>query len=181
MYLTSHETERLHIRPLKFDDIPIWKTFFEDNPKLSFLPLDSQKNSQEHAEEWLMYQYKRYEENRYGHLALICKDTCEFVGQCGLLTQEVDGEEVLEIGYHILPAYWGNGYAPEAAQFMRDFAFTNKLTDKLVSIIDIRNTASQRVAEKNGMKKGKQTKYWGLDVNVYEITKEEWLMLMNRN
>ena len=43
--------------------------------------------------------------------AIIEQATGKPVGMIGLLTQLVDGVDELEIGYHLLPAAWGNGFA----------------------------------------------------------------------
>ena len=45
-----------------------------------------------------------------GLLAVIEKDSGEFIGQCGITKQEVDGESVFEIGYLIRRKYWHMGY-----------------------------------------------------------------------
>jgi RimJ/RimL family protein N-acetyltransferase len=102
--------------------------------------------------------------------ALIHRQTGAFIGQCGLLAQEVDGVQELEVGYHIFYKYWGQGYAPEAAKGFLQHAFENKLADSLISIIDVRNLKSQRVAEKNGLVREKQTRWSELDVFVYRIS-----------
>ncbi|WP_445589469.1 GNAT family N-acetyltransferase [Sunxiuqinia sp. A32] len=171
MYLDGAETERLRIRKLELSDIAIWESFFENNDYLPYLGLDLSSDKKAQAKEWIEIQLRRYQEKRYGHHALIDKQTNQFIGQCGLLTQEIDGKTEIEIGYHILPAYWGKGYATEAANKFRDYAFQNNLCNSLISIIDIRNIASQKVAEKNGMRKTRQIKYHGLDVFIYRIDK----------
>jgi len=177
MYLNNSQTKRLQIKALSHEDDRKWEAFFINNPSLPFLGIDLSPTPEEQAKSWIQYQLDRYESGRYGHHALLKKESGEFIGQCGLLTQEINGEEVLEIGYHILPKYWGNGFATEAAIKFRDYAFESNLCEGLVSIIDIRNIASQKVAEKNGMKRGPQVSYHGLEVYVYEITREEWLCL----
>lgn len=174
MYLNGHESLRLKFRPLQIDDIDIWQNFFIDNPSLPYLGFDINHDILSLSQGWIESQLKRYSENRYGHLALIDKASQEFIGQCGLLTQTVDNENLIEIGYHILPQYWGNGYATEAATTLKNFSFENQLTDKLVSIIDVRNRASQNVARKNGMRPLYEIKYQGLDVIVFGIKLAEW-------
>jgi [ribosomal protein S5]-alanine N-acetyltransferase len=169
MYLTGTKTDRLSIRALEFSDITAWESFFDNNPALPYLGLDLSKNKQEQSQEWIQWQLKRYDENRYGHHALIHQQTNELIGQCGLLSQEIDGKKEIEIGYHILPKYWGHGYATEAAKKFRDYAFENKISDSLISVIDIRNKASQNVAKKIGMTNEKQIKYFDLDVFIYRI------------
>ena len=53
-----------------------------------------------------------------------------------------------ELGYHIVRAEWGHGYATEAALACRDWFFANTTRDRLVSIVWPPNTASRRVSEK---------------------------------
>ena len=106
---------------------------------------------------------------------LIDKATNEFIGQCGLLVQEVDGAEELEIGYSILPRHWNKGYATEAAIKCRDFAFSNAFKDSLISIVHIENFKSEKVALKNGMIKIHQTIFKESPVNIFRINKVDWL------
>jgi RimJ/RimL family protein N-acetyltransferase len=174
MYIEHALTKSLEIRPLSMSDAGDWEFFFKNNDSLPYLGIDLEVDDKTQSREWIESQLKRYRENRFGHCALINKSTGKFIGQCGLLTQEIEGVKEIEVGYHILPEYWGRGYATEAAKFFRDFAFENDLTDSLISVIDIRNTGSQNVAQKNGMKNTKQIKCYGLDVFIYRITKEEW-------
>jgi [ribosomal protein S5]-alanine N-acetyltransferase len=173
-YLQKHFSERLSIRPLVKEDIGIWKTYFEDPEYLKYiiLPVQEGLSSYEKAEFWFNKQFARYEENRFGLMALIEKDTNQFVGQCGLLKQELEGEPVLEIGYHLLQPYQGKGYATEAAQFFKKLGFDNCYSNELVSIIDIGNLPSEKVAVRNGMTKWKTTiDYFNLRVNVFRIVK----------
>ncbi len=175
MYAHGKSTERLLIRQLEESDISIWTNFFIDNPSLPYLGIELDKTPEDNAKEWIEWQLKRYEENRYGHHALVNNGTGEFIGQCGLLTQTVEDKQEIEIGYHILPEFWGNGYATEAARFFRNFGFEHEKLDHIISVIDIRNIASQKVAEKNGMTRGRQIKYYDLDVFIYQIAKSDWL------
>lgn len=177
MYPFNRTTSRLQIRALRKEDSSWWQEFFQNNPSLPFLGIDLSPGPEEQAKSWIQYQLDRYDSGRFGHHALIEKASGEFIGQCGLLSQEINGQQVLEVGYHILPKYWGKGYATEAAMKFRDYAFESDLCEQLVSIIDTRNVASQRVAEKNGMRRGDQVSYHGLDVFVYTIDRERWLEL----
>jgi RimJ/RimL family protein N-acetyltransferase len=169
MYLD--ETERLFIRKLEPYDAKEWESFFENNPSLPFLGIDLNPDNEINSINWINFQLERYKNNRFGHKALVAKQNNKLIGQCGLLSQEVYGKAEIEIGYHILPKYWGNGYATEAAGKFRDYAFNENLSNSLVSIIDIKNIASQRVAQKIGMKRIKQIKYSGLNVYIYRIYK----------
>lgn len=156
------------------EDILRWVEFFSEKETTEFFPNLEGDTNEEKAKAWIEKQFTRYKENRLGLQALIHKQEKYFIGQCGLLTQEVDGIMETEVSYHLLKRYWGNGYAPEAARMFINFAFANNLADSVISIIDIRNRNSQRVAEKNGLKIDKQTKWRELDVYIYRIRKNEW-------
>ena len=177
MYADGKSTKRLLIRKVVESDIDIWKNFFIDNPSLPYLGLDLTKSPYDNAKDWVEFQFKRYEESRYGHHVLVEKDTGEFVGMCGLLTQMVEEKKEIEIGYSLLKKYWGRGYASEAAKFFRDFGFEHEKLDQLISVIDIRNIPSQKVAVRNGMFIDRQIKYHDLDVYIYQITQDEWKLL----
>ena len=56
-----------------------------------------------------------YEKYGFGLWAVIDKNTNEFLGQCGLTIQNIDGKEYLEIGYLFKKKHWHKGYATEAA------------------------------------------------------------------
>lgn len=80
------------------------------------------------------------------------KSTATVIGHCGLLAKEVDGQNRVELVYVIAAAFWGRGYATEAAMAIRDYAFQTLKVVRLVSLIDPLNTASEKVAMKVGMK-----------------------------
>ena len=107
------------------------------------------------------------------------KITGEFLGQCGLLVQDIDGDKRLEVGYSLLPQYYGKGYAIEAARFAREHAFA-KAYDKdfdnlIVSMIHVENEPSIKVATKNKMKLLKTFKAANDEFfHVYGQTREEF-------
>jgi ribosomal-protein-alanine N-acetyltransferase len=175
-YVQEHHTERLLIRPLTEEDIPTWESYFEDPEYLQYIMLPPQPglSNLQKAEFWIGKQFARYKENRFGLMALVEKSSGELVGQCGLLLQELEGEPVLEIGYHLFREQNGKGYATEAAQFFKKLAFENNYSNELVSIIDVGNQLSEKVAMRNGMSKWKTSvDYLNLKVNVFRIVKRE--------
>ena len=79
----------------------------------------------------------------------------------------------IEVGYHVLKKFWGQGYATEAAKLFIDYAFKNELANSIVSVIDVENFKSQKVAKKNGLTIDKKTKWLDHeDVYIYRIIKE---------
>lgn len=61
----------------------------------------------------------------------------------------------VEVGWRIAPAWWGRGLATEAARASVEFGFERLGLRSIVSIIDPGNAASLRVAEKLGMRPGR--------------------------
>lgn len=156
--LTGHETERLRFRKLEPADFDTWLPFHQNPLSTEFwegLPEDPL----EACQHWFDKAFHRYENKLGGMNVLIHKETNEFIGQCGLLIQTVDGIKELEIGYSMLPKHWRNGYATEAAKKCKAFAIENGLAKSLISIIQVDNIPSQKVAINNGMTLDKTTIY----------------------
>ena len=55
-----------------------------------------------------------------------------------------------ELGWALTRAFWGHGYATEAAAAIRDWAQKRPHVERLVSLISPDNVRSQRVAERLG-------------------------------
>jgi RimJ/RimL family protein N-acetyltransferase len=85
----------------------------------------------------------------------------EVVGQAGLMIFDTRGwtpstwvkagsHAQPELGWALMRAHWGHGYATEAAAAIRDWAQQRRKIDRLVSLISPDNVRSQRVAERLG-------------------------------
>lgn len=83
------------------------------------------------------------------------------VGQAGLMIFDTRGwtpstwtsagrHAQPELGWALIRAHWGFGYATEAAAAIRDWAYESRSIDLLVSLISPNNVRSQRVAERLG-------------------------------
>jgi [ribosomal protein S5]-alanine N-acetyltransferase len=167
LYKDGLETERLRTRFLNPEDAKVWTKFLSDPECIEFFPTAAFKTPADRAGFWIGKQLDRYKEKRYGLQALIAKSTGEFIGQCGLLLQEVNCRPELEVGYHIMREHWGKGYAIEAAKMFKEYGFKHKQSDSIISIIHKDNFRSQKVASKNGMKKDKETEWNGLPVHIF--------------
>lgn len=76
-----------------------------------------------------------------------------FVGFAGLsLSSWTLDEEHLEIGWRILPEYWGKGYATEVAREILDGCHRDD-RESVCALISLNNIPSQRVAEKLGFRR----------------------------
>lgn len=159
------ETERLLLREMVPGDVDDLLAVFSDAETMRFYPkpLDHQG-----AQAWIERNRRRYSKDGFGLWALMLK-TGRLIGDCGLVAQEVDGVEAVEIGYHVHRDLWGQGLATEAARACRDYGFSRLKRDKLISLIHPANTASRRVAEKLGMTLVQETTWCGKHTCLYAI------------
>jgi len=85
----------------------------------------------------------------------------QVVGQAGLMIFDTRGwtpsswskagsHAQPELGWALIKAHWGRGYATEAAAAIREWAHEWRSIDRLVSLISSDNVRSQRVAERLG-------------------------------
>ena len=113
----------------------------------------------------------------FGLWGAVLKATGEVIGQAGLTIQPCEGREVLEIGYLFKKKHWHFGYAREAAEGCKRYAFDILNREKVYSIIKTDNYPSIRVAESIGMKREKEfiTRYYGGNMRHYlfSVRKEE--------
>lgn len=175
--LEGEETRRLKFRLLKPIDFEEWVPLFEEPEVSKFLALPSCNSPDKLCQIWFRRVFNRYENQLGAMNVLIEKSTGKMVGQCGLLVQNMDGGIHLEIGYSILPLHRGMGYAIEAAQKCRDYAFNRHLSESLISVTHIENYPSQKVAIKNGMVLKKTIEsHKGQTVKVFRILKKDWIL-----
>lgn len=142
------ETERLLLRELEQSD---WDDLAKilQNPRVMYAYEHS--FSDEDVQIWLDRQRNRYQQYGFGLWAMVLKETEQMIGQAGLTMQPYKGGEVLEIGYLLKEDYWYMGYAREAAEACKLYAFEQLDRDKVHSVIKVDNKASIRVAESIGM------------------------------
>ena len=163
------ETERLILRQMNMDDVENLQGIFSDPEAMRFYP--GTKDEKE-TREWITRVMNSYEKNGFGLWIALFKDTLDFAGQCGLILQEVEGRNEVEIGYLFLRKYWNRGLATEAAAGCRNYGLNKLGYKRLISLIDPGNLPSRRVAEKVGMKLEKEVIKWDKPILVYSIESE---------
>ncbi len=85
--------------------------------------------------------------------AVVEKSAGEVIGYCGLSRcPERCGADETELGYRLVRARWGRGFASEAARAVRDDGLYRLRLPRIIAIIDPHNLASLRVARKIGMR-----------------------------
>jgi [ribosomal protein S5]-alanine N-acetyltransferase len=162
------DTPRLFLRHFHIADLDAMAALFADSEVMHFGP---GPQSREWTQRWLKGCLEDYHVKwGFGLWAVVLKQPRRVTGFCGLtLFDDVGGRPEIEIGYRLARAFWGQGIATEAARAVQDHAFGVLGLDRLISIINPANTASIRVAEKNGLRYEKDALFRGLVQRIYAV------------
>ncbi|GEM64544.1 Acetyltransferase (GNAT) family protein [compost metagenome] len=87
--------------------------------------------------------------DNFGHFKILTVSSNEFVGLAKLVLNEENKVEA-ELGYMILPLYWGKGIASHVARKLIGHAKQQESLEKVVAIIDPKNIPSRKILINNG-------------------------------
>ncbi len=153
------ETERLLLRPPTPADAGDAGELLGDPEVMRFL--GGATVPRQHWDAVVGRWIARWEANDLGTFVVRRRNDGRFVGRVGILVWDARtwthatvadaGEHAQpELGWALVRAHWGNGYATEAARAVRDWVRRDRDVDRLVSLIAPDNEASQRVAQRLG-------------------------------
>jgi RimJ/RimL family protein N-acetyltransferase len=138
-------TARLRLRPLSLDDLDAMCAIWSDPETMRYYPAPYDRAR---VAALLRSCLERYEQHGYGLWAMIGKQDGVFIGDCGPLQQPIEGQTMIEVGYHTNRPYWNQGYATEAARACCRYVLHTLRAPQVVSLVHPENRASRRVAEK---------------------------------
>ena len=159
-------TSRLRLREYSRADVDQRAAMFADEETMRYYP---RLKSRDETVGWIEWNLESYRRHGLGLWVVEPKGTREFLGECGLVVQMVDGTREIELGYSIKRSHWGKGFATEAAFAVRDHAIDVLGLRRLVSIIHPDNKRSQAVARKVGMRHEKNTRVFGRPQKIYSL------------
>ncbi len=166
------ETNRLILRELTYNDFSSLYAVLADSDIMVHYPYTFDENR---VRRWIAKNIERYNADGFGLWAVMLRENGEMIGDCGITMQNIDGQLLPEIGYHVRKDQQKKGYATEAAAECIRYGFEELNFDRLYSYMKYTNEASARVAVKNGMRFIKE--YPDAEntfTRVYCISSEEW-------
>ena len=113
---------------------------------------------------------KDYQTYGYGRYALVNKADGKVIGFTGLKYLEEEGAP--DLGYRMLPQYWGKGLGLEAAQASLHDGFERLGLRRIIAMATIDNVGSNRILTKLGFKNLRQGLYQRHQVYRYEMIKD---------
>jgi RimJ/RimL family protein N-acetyltransferase len=167
------ESARLVLRRMTLDDLPFYTRLHALPEVAQYLYPEGRPRSPEQTAAFLRFTLASYEERALGYLAVGRKEDGALIGRCGLMELVVEtaapergvrkgwfGRDEAqqggaltyecELGYTFDPAFWGKGFATEAACCVRDYARDVLRLSYAISAILPQNARSRRVAERAG-------------------------------
>ena len=126
------ETEHLLFRPLTLSDLDDLAVLYADPKVMRFLGGPRSREEVQHILNRYIEEYQLY-----GHsfFATILKSDQRFIGQCGLLRQEVEEQPEVELAYVLARPYWQHGLAVEGIQALKDYGLQQLGFPRVISLI----------------------------------------------
>ncbi|HZS24165.1 MAG TPA: GNAT family N-acetyltransferase [Gaiellaceae bacterium] len=151
------ETPRLRLEPLSRAHLEPWTRFMLDGDARAGLHTPDPAESAEQAAAGL----DRFVE--VGEMvALVVRETGEVAGFAGFVPRTLEWGDEVELGWMLLPAYRGRGYATEAASALR-----SRAGQRVISLIRTDNPASEAVARRLGAERERVIEYRGYATGVW--------------
>lgn len=94
--------------------------------------------------------------------------TNDFIGLAKLTLKEPDYSDA-ELGYMLLPEYWGLGIAGMVAAELVEIGRTSGAIEKIFAIIDTENIPSAKILLRNGFVSVRLAEFDGLPGEVFEL------------
>jgi len=172
-------TPRLLLRAFTMDDAPaliqVAKDFEVADTTLAIAhPFDEKA-----AQEWLQPLHEYDQLGLKTTWAITQRSTQVLMGMVSLMA-DPHNDGVLDLGYWLGVAYWGQGYATEATRAVVDFAFQNPRCERLQAYHFTRNIGSRKVLLKLGFQYEGQRqaaiRKWGRleDIQLYGLLRKDF-------
>lgn len=143
------ETDRLKLRELTLDDTAFIIELVNSPGWIKYIG-DRNIKTEEQAISYLENgPIKSYHDNGFGLLMVETKYGNRKIGMCGILKR--DTLEHPDIGYALLPAFTGNGYAFEMAHAVLQYATVQLKLSTIFAITVPENMRSIKILEKIGL------------------------------
>ncbi len=104
----------------------------------------------------------------FGSYKILSAETNTYIGFAKLEIKETNSEEA-ELGYMILPEYWGQGIAGQVSASLVETAKKQQQLTKLVAIIDPKNAASRKILINNEFRTREFIDFDGLPGEILEL------------
>ncbi|CCH52676.1 putative N-acetyltransferase p20 [Fibrisoma limi BUZ 3] len=142
---TLIQTERLILKPMEPTMREELHPIFTDSSVRRYL-MDNKIVGIDWVDDVTAASQRQFEEGSCGLWAIYQKQERTIIGFCGYIMFDQ-----LQLGYGLLPNYWGQGYATEASRAVVNYGFRQAGMTEIIAAADVPNTASFGVMKRLGM------------------------------
>ncbi|HTV17627.1 MAG TPA: GNAT family N-acetyltransferase [Polyangiaceae bacterium] len=156
-------TPRLQLREYRMEDFDAFAAHLADPEATAYLGVADRRTA------WRIFgcQTGAWLLHGAGWWTVVRRDTGEVVGSVGAFFRE--GLSGIELGWNTYRAFWGRGFASEAAAEALRFAFEIRGEPHARALIDAGNAASIRVALRLGLRYDAEAELFGQPCSRYTI------------
>src|SRR5690554_4835554 len=175
------KTERLILRSLTLDDAAAMQRIRSDERVMAFM--DSERHTTlAHSIQFITENLDAYQKKKGLFWALTLQTTGVFIGDFSYW--DIDHKHArAEIGYTLLPDYWGKGYMTEALQTLLRFGFQDLNLHSIEANINPGNLNSRKLLQRLGFVKEayfRENYYYNgrfLDSEIYSLLEKDFIGL----
>jgi len=143
------ETERLLLREVTLDDLPLLSTYFKKIQNAASSTWTAHATEEETKKEILNI-IEAYREGKTAHWAVCNKETGVIMGLGGIFGY-IPAHHRATMGWWFDCQFWGNGYATELGRACAEYGMKYLHLNRIDSVVRVDNIASRKVLEKIGM------------------------------
>ncbi|MGI9419591.1 MAG: GNAT family N-acetyltransferase [Geminicoccaceae bacterium] len=144
------KTERLLLRRLEADDADAFAAMNADPEVMRYFPAGLDRAE---TDALILRMDRHFERHGFGWWAVEARNSGTFTGFVGLSRPAFHAHftPCVEVGWRLVRAAWGQGYATEAGRACLEFGFGRLGLREIVSMAVVGNHRSRRVMERLGM------------------------------
>ena len=125
-----NDTERMRVERLREDHLDEFVALYNDPDVAKTL---GGARTGEWVRGYIATNLRHWDERGFGVWAFRDKESGEFVGRAGLRVYDLEGEEVVELLYALMPQYWNRGLATEMSRALVAWGFGSCGMDEIVA------------------------------------------------
>ena len=160
------KSERLNIRQFNVNDAAFMLTLLNEESFIRNINDKGVRTLQDAKKHLIENPIASYQQHGFGLYLVELANTNTPIGICGLLKRETF--DFPELGYAFLPAYWGKGYALEAANSALHSEINTHSIAKVIAVTAPENESSKGLLTKLGFSQCGMVELYNTNNNLFE-------------
>ncbi|WP_166246439.1 GNAT family N-acetyltransferase [Paenibacillus turpanensis] len=177
-------SERLFFREFRDNDFELLYSVFSNEEIMEYALMDKVNSEKEFTPYFdkILKNNSTIENRSLFEYAVFSNSSREFIGfaDIEIISKNLHGGNA-EIGYFLLPQFWGNGYATEIAKTLIECCFKDFNLHRVFARCNANNSKSEKVMKNCGMEREaefRKVRYkfcrWENELQ-YSILKDDWI------